>query len=131
MARPTKLNKETHDAIVNALKIGATRKDAAGAAGVNYVTFLDWLEKGDKAKKGSALSEFSYSVKQAEHHARLVYTQVIAKAASAGDWRAAMEYLKRRDPEHWSDNTQVAGGDNKIEIVVKYADADDKPTPSA
>ena len=128
MARPTKLTPETHAAIVKALAIGATRKDAAGAAGVDYTTFLNWLAAGEKASKG-AFFEFFHACQRAEHDARLKYTATIAQAAQGGDWRAAMEYLKRRDPEHWSDSTPVAGGDNKIELVVRYAD-DDKPTPT-
>lgn len=106
MARPTKLNLETSSAIVNALKIGATRKDAAGAAGVEYQTFLNWMETGRIAKSGMFF-EFFDACAKAEHSARLKYLGTIAKAAQEGDWRAALEYLKRRDPENWGDRQSL------------------------
>ena len=126
MARPTKLNLETSSAIVNALKIGATRKDAAGAAGVDYTTFLNWMAAGEVAKSG-AFFEFFNACTKAEHAARLNYTKVIAMAANGGDWRAALEYLKRRDPENWSDKNTLeltgAGGKDLIPEKDKEADA--------
>lgn len=109
MARPTKLNLETSSAIVNALKIGATRKDAAGAAGVEYNTFLNWMTAGEAAKSGQFF-EFFCACSKAEAIARLNYTNTIARAASDGDWRAAMEYLKRRDPENWGDRSALTVG---------------------
>ena len=113
MARPSKLNPETHAAIVKSLAIGATRKDAAGAAGVVYTTFLDWMAAGEKATKGP-FHEFYNACSKAEHTARLNFTSVIAKAAQEGDWRAALEYLKRRDPDNWRDNVDVTSGGEKI-----------------
>jgi hypothetical protein len=119
MARPTKLTPETHTAIVKALDIGATRKDAAGAAGVDYATFLNWMARGEQAKSGPFF-EFFHACDIAEHNARLMYTLTISRAANEGDWRAALEYLKRRDPANWSDNTPVAGGDgNYIVRLIK------------
>jgi hypothetical protein len=116
MARPTKLTEETSAAIVKALAIGATRKDAAGAAGVDYRTFLNWMEAGEKAKKG-AFFQFFQACSQAEHKARLNYLSVIAKAANDGDWRAALEYLKRRDRANWGDSAAVehSGG---VRVVI-------------
>lgn len=31
------------------------------------------------------------------------------KTTRPGDWRAALEYLRRRDPENWTEQTTVAG----------------------
>lgn len=106
MARPTKLTPETSAAIVTALTIGATRKDAAGAAGVEYQTFLNWMQRGEASKSGIYF-EFFESCTAAEYKARLGYLKTIAKAANDGDWRAAMEYLKRRDRDNWGDNIDV------------------------
>lgn len=122
MARPTKLTPETHAAIEKALKIGSTRKDAAGAAGIVYTTFLDWMQAGETAKSG-ALYEFYNACTKAEHTARLNYLNTIAKAAQDGDWRAALEYLKRRDPDNWGDKQAVAltgadGGPVVIDVRI-------------
>jgi hypothetical protein len=118
MARPTKLTEETSAAIVKALAIGATRKDAAGAAGVDYRTFLNWMEAGQQARSG-AFFQFFQACTQAEHKARLNYLSVIAKAANEGDWRAALEYLKRRDRETWGDNMDVTSGGKDISALLR------------
>lgn len=40
------------------------------------------------------------------------------RAAVAPDWRAAIDYLKRRDPEHWSDKINITlEGDLTAEFV--------------
>ena len=124
MARPSKFTEETRQAIIDNLSIGATYKDASEAAGIHYNTFLHWLERGEQAKRGK-FKEFLCAVEQAKADARLNYTKTIAAAAEKGDWRAALEYLKRRDRENWGDGTEVSGGSN--EIVIRYAD-DDNPT---
>jgi hypothetical protein len=115
MARPTKLDEDTQAAIVRSLAIGATRKDSAEAAGVRYMTFLNWMAAGESAKRGKFF-EFFDACSKAEAQAKLKYTNTIAKAAADGDWRAAMEFLKRRDRETWGDNTSVAGGSNRIDV---------------
>ena len=124
MARPTKLTDETHSAIVNAIKIGAPYKDAAGAAGVEYNTFNEWMKAGEKANVGK-FHEFYVAITAAKHTARLNYVRVIAKAANGGDWRAAMEYLKRTDRETWGDSVDVTSGGEKIEIVFRETKLDD------
>ncbi len=132
MARPTKLTPEVHNEIVNAIAIGATYKNAVGAAGIDYQTFLNWLEIGrkvqdgelSKTKKRKIYFEFFVSVEKAKHKAFLGYTKTIAKAANSGDWRAAESFLKRRDPENWGDKskTDITSGGEKIQLTVVYKD---------
>ena len=117
MARPTKLNKHTHKLIVDALLIGATRKDSAVAAGVDYTTFLNWMSKGRKAKSG-IFFEFYNACDQSEAQARLNYTQVIQQASISGEWRAALEYLKRRDRENWGDNMDVTSTGESVAFAI-------------
>ena len=119
MARPTKLTAETSAAIVKAIAIGAPYKDAAGAAGVDYVTFNNWMIAGEKATAGKFF-EFFYAVTRAKHTARLNYIGTLTKAANAGDWRAALEYLKRTDRETWGDNVDVT---SKNESINPYMSA--------
>jgi hypothetical protein len=113
MARPTKLTPETSQAILDALAIGATYKDAAEAAGVAYDTFNNWMQMGESAKSGQFF-EFFQSVRQAQADARLKYLSTIAKAAKDGDWRAALEYLKRRDRANWGDNLDLTSKGEEI-----------------
>jgi hypothetical protein len=123
MSRPTKLTPEVHKAVVDALEIGATRVDAAGAAGIDYTTFLNWMERGEKDGKGIFFKFFKASA-LAEYRARLKYLKVIQKAADDGDWRAALEYLKRRDRQNWGDVVDVTTGGEKIVINLKSEDGD-------
>lgn len=46
MARPTKLTRQRHDRIVNALRAGAYAEVAARAAGVHEATYYRWLARG-------------------------------------------------------------------------------------
>ena len=114
--RPTKLTPEAQAAIVKAIDIGATRKDAAEAAGVDYRTFLNWLERGEKAGRGIYF-QFFQAVTTAEAQVRINFTAVIAKAANGGDWRASVEYLKRRDKQHWGDNVDVTTGGGPVKLT--------------
>lgn len=104
--RPTKLTSETHDSIVKDIGNGVTFVDAAGAAGIEYTTFRDWMKRGEVETKGIYYN-FYHACKAAQAQARKRFTLVIAKAASEGDWRAALEYLKRHDPENWGDKSDI------------------------
>jgi transposase-like protein len=106
MARPTKFTPEAQMAIVDALTVGATYTDAAGAAGVSDQTLRNWIMLGESRTSGKYFG-FLVSCRRAEAAARLKYTKVIYDAANLGDWRAAMEFLKRRDRATWGDSVDV------------------------
>lgn len=173
--RPTKFNPEKAKLIVERLRAGGTRKDAAESVGIWYNTFLTWLEKGAKQKDGE-FHEFYEAVTQAEAEAALRFTAIIAKAANgydAGevtrtvktvfrvkrtrhpnglvveepvalqevtettvskrefDWRAALEWSKRRRPEDWSEKIKQehSGPDGGplvfSEVIIELPPADD------
>ena len=117
MARPTKLTPEVHAAIVEAVSIGATYKDAAGAAGVSYVTFLNWMKRGGKATRGEFFEFFS-AIETTKHqlHARLA--SVIVKAAANGDYRAADLYLTKRDKENWGNSINVTTEEREVNDAI-------------
>ena len=119
MARPTKLTAETQARIVEALENGATRNDAAWVGGITYVTFNNWMGRGEAAKRG-IYREFREAVEAAEALARYRHTLVITKAAKDGDWRASEAFLKRRDPEHWGDKSQHDITTKGEAIVLKW-----------
>lgn len=49
MGRPSQLTPEVQERVTNALVVGSTIKDAAGAAGIPYSTLQSWLERGRRA----------------------------------------------------------------------------------
>ena len=120
MARPTKFIPEITDTILQALKIGATYKDAAEAAGVAFNTFNEWIKRGEEGHK--PFNAFYESVRKAEAQSRLNYLTTIAQAAAKGDWKAAEAYLKRRDRANWGDAVDVTSGNAPIVITIKGFD---------
>jgi hypothetical protein len=128
--RRSKLDDVIRDAIIRALSIGATYKDAAEAAGVHYDTFNRWMKMGEEAKSGK-FHDFYESVRRVEAETRNRYLAVIAKAAHEGDWRAALEYLKRRDRANWGDNVDVTSGYQPLDIKIIWRTYDDSSGDSA
>jgi hypothetical protein len=122
--RPSKFTPEIGAAIVKSLAIGATRTDAVGAVGIDYGTFSNWLKQGEEKGSGPFF-RFFVACRQAESEARLKYTSVIAKAASEGDWRAALEYLKRRDRPNWGDGVDVTSGGQPLPRLYEKISPDD------
>lgn len=113
MARPSKLTPESQAAIVDAILHGCTYKDAAEAAGVEYNTFNEWMKKGAEAKSG-AYHEFNEAVQVANAQCAANFTRVIQNAAAKGDWKASLEWLKRRRRGEWGDNVDVTSGNEKL-----------------
>lgn len=92
MGRPTKCNPEIEKKICDALRIGATRTAAYGAAHVSHTSFLEWLKR---------FPAFLASVTHAEAEAELRFTAIVTKAAQDGDAKYALEWLKRRRKYDW------------------------------
>ena len=125
MARPSKFTPEVTETIIKALQIGATYKDAAEAAGVDYDTYNEWIKAGKAAKSGR-FYEFSEAVRKSEAQARLNYLSTIAQAAAKGDWKAAEAFLKRRDRANWGDVVDVTSGGQALTIkIIKASDDTD------
>jgi hypothetical protein len=84
--RPSKATPERIEAILEALRGGATRQAAAGFADVHYATMARWV--GDNV-------DFRAAVENAEQAAEAYYTSVVYKA-SQDNWQAAAWWLERR-----------------------------------
>lgn len=127
MSRPTKLTQEVQQSVVQYAAAGATRRDTALLSGISVQALYKWLDLGrtDRdAGRRSRYVEFLEAVERAEAEARQRMTVVIQRAAVDGDWRAALEYLKRRDREHWGDSVDVSSGGQPVQFVVKLRDGD-------
>lgn len=95
MPRPTKYNEITVGMICDALKLGNTRTCACNYAGISLDTFERWMK---------SFAEFCGAVTRAEAEVEICHVAVIQSAAKDGDWRASLEWLKRRRREEWGDN---------------------------
>jgi len=125
MARPCKLTPEVQQIIVNAIGLGASYSDAAQAAGVSYETFNEWMKAGANAKSGKFL-QFSEAVRKEEADAALRHLTVINNAAAKGDWKASLEWLRRRRRQEWGDNVDVTSNGEKMETNVHIYIPDNK-----
>lgn len=99
MGRPAKLTPEVQAAIATALATGNTRATSCAYAGISYQTFLNWLERGEKAVSGQYF-EFLEAIKKAEADAAVAAVATI-KQASRTTWQAAAWWLERRYPAEW------------------------------
>lgn len=117
MARPSKLTPKLTETICAFIRTGNFAKVAAEAAGISEATFYRWL-----SDEGDQFREFQESVARASAEAEVAAVEVL-QAAFQDDWRAALEFLKRRFPERWQDRSRHdhAGKDGgPIEIKLSF-----------
>ena len=111
--RPTKLNFDTHNKIISAIRAGNYIETAAAYAGINKSTLYDWLKRGEREKQRVAQNprykirksekpyvEFSNAVEKALAEAEVRDVAIIAKAAEE-QWQAAAWRLERKFPDRW------------------------------
>lgn len=100
--------------LIHYLKMGNTRRASAAAAGVHHDTFYEWLRKNPT---------FSDAVARAEAIPEVGHVAVIANAAIKGDWRASLEWLKRRRRTEWGDAIDVSKlTDDQLLRLLKAAE---------
>ncbi len=129
--RPSKLTPEVVNTICQYLARGCTRRDAAYAAGVSYEAFAKWMQQGRKdaeAGRQSKFLQFLHAVERAEAELRARLAETIVKAGEE-NWRAALEYLERRDPKNWGRETKLGLTADEtpfvLEIVVRKSGRDE------
>lgn len=86
--RPTKLTPKVIANLCAALEDGMPQKGACIAAGIAVSTLAEWRE---------ADPTITERMEEARERARRQALQSVKKAALAGDWRAAAEFLKLMD----------------------------------
>jgi len=124
--RPTKLTEEIIEQITTDISVGVVWKNAVGAAGISYQTFLSWLERGEavsdgklrKTKSNKLFLDFFERVEKSKHQAFVKHAKTIANAAAKGDWRASESFLKRRDPENWGDKQKHEIALDVIDVTI-------------
>jgi len=78
-------------AVLEALRLGATRQQVAAAAGLSRVTLWRWLREDP---------ELAAEAEQAEGLAEMAMIRTVYEA-SRTDWKAAAFLLERRYPARW------------------------------
>jgi transposase len=121
MPRPRKLTVGLRERIALAVAAGSSYRAAAQAAGIGESTLHSWLARGraEQDARHPASSERGYvllleAVEQASAGAEVRAAAMITEASET-DWRAALAFLERRDPEHWGKRLAVEHTDQPAE----------------
>jgi transposase len=137
--RPTKLTPERQRKIIQALSVGATYDLASKFAGISYMSFNNWRQRGEaeiKRREGNVkpdtkqwikeqpFVDFFYAVKEAEGAAAVKWLAKIEAAANE-QWQAAAWKLERRYPGEYGRTRVEHSGPNNGPIEYKFTYPDD------
>jgi len=99
MPRRTDLTPAVQKRIVDAIKGGNYYEAAAAAGGVDYATFRRWMVRGEDEDDG-LYRAFRDAVIEAEAEAEVDIVKQW-RSAIPQDWKAARDFLARRQPKRW------------------------------
>lgn len=116
----SKANVETVKAICAYVEQGVPVIDASALCGLPWSTVYGWrashpqidllLSEAEAKATGKAVRRLMHEIDDPD-----------------GDWKAALEYLKRRRKDDWSDRQELhQQHDGQVEIVVRYEDEPQK-----
>ena len=116
MGRRSKYTPELVERLLAAMADGMTDGHACVLVGITEATFYAWQ---------STKPAFAEQVREARVKGWLADLQVIKRAASEGDWRAAGEHLDRtRSPYRKSQETILSGPDG-TSLVIEFRERPD------
>jgi transposase len=128
MGRRTKLTKKTKDIICAVVSRGMTIDTAADAAGITKTTIMNWLNRGEKARKGIYF-DFFVDFKKARVLFEDSNLKKIDSCADDGTWQAAAWRLERAMPEKYGKNVvhvqvqDTSGIDSLLKAIGDHASA--------
>lgn len=142
VGKPTLLNDELQEKIVELIKLGNYAEDAAGAVGIGRTTFFLWMARGRAESERLKLMpdaepleletpyvNFMNAVEKARDEATARNVAVIQKAAHNGDWKAAAWYLERTRQKTYgrAERVEMTGADGEpMKMVVDVGDLEQK-----
>src|SRR5438874_13499824 len=107
MARPTVLNEQVYQKLLEALRGGAFDWVAAEAAGIHRSTFYDWLARGEKGEQTWA--GFAREVLRARAQARLRAEGRLLEQDPLS-WLRLGPGRERRGRRGWTEAAEGQGG---------------------
>lgn len=113
--RPSKYTPEREKRILEALAGGVSRKTAAEYGGIDEVTLIRWMQRYEN---------FASAVIATESRVEVSAVVSVRQAWMNGDWRAAMEWLKRRRSTEWSETHRIEIV-NSVREMARAAGADE------
>lgn len=104
IGRPTIKTKDLVDKLIEAFHDDATVEQACYVAGIHKTTYYDWLKQDE---------DFSYEMSKAQEYPKVISKKVLIDAVEAGDKQIALEIIKRREKERYSERLENTGKDGK------------------
>jgi len=119
----SKLNNDLINEICKLIEAGNYARHAALSVGITEQTFYNWINRGERSKSGIYF-EFFESIKKSRAKAIVRNVAIVNKAAQDGDWKAAMTWLERTEPDLYGRKERIEHSSDKdsplmIEFVVK------------
>jgi hypothetical protein len=109
VSRPPKYNEQRAERVLEAIRAGATRRAAAGHAGVSPDTLERWQRR---------YAGFADSLTRAEDDIEVRTVALIQQAAQT-DWKASAWWLERRRPRDYG-RTWLTAGDDAVEAPMVH-----------
>lgn len=124
MGRPAKFTAQARETILQALRVGASRRTAARVAGINERTLRDWLKRGEAGPEGSSYRKFWEDAQEAEAHPRVRALGVIYNALPDRP-DLAWKFIERREEGYAPPQAvpAVAAMPAPVNIVLSFTDA--------
>jgi hypothetical protein len=135
--RPTKLNDELTNRIVEFIQQGCNQKTACNLAGVPYSCFNEWKQKGNEGNEPYA-TFFSVISRARDEHKHLLINLVMAGARGLlprpADWKAASWLLSKGWPLEFGDRIAVetdpvpVSSMPPMNLILSMPDGTQRPT---
>lgn len=121
--RPTKKTDDLVNKLIGAFHDDATIEQACYIAGITKPTYYDWLKQDES---------FSYEMEKAQEYPKWLAKNTILKAIKDGDAKTAMDFIKRREKERYSERNEYTGADGKelTPLLVKFINDKEDRDPS-
>lgn len=136
MARPSKLCKEIIDELCEWVEDDVPFRYCAEGCGITYVTFLNWMQKGEKdyeAEVDSLESDLFYRIKKSyakvvRESVRIIRSGMVFKVDKKGNiiydedgkthnWQGECWIRQRRDNE-FMDKQEIVNNDEKVIVQL-------------
>lgn len=102
--RPTKKSDLLVGLLIEAFHDDATIEQACYNAGIDRSTYYEWLKESD---------DFSYKMEKAQEYPKTIAKNTILNAIKSGDAKTAMDFIKRREKDRYSERSELTGKDGK------------------
>jgi len=117
----SKLTPSVQKKIIDTIKIGATKTDAAAVAGVSRRVIYNWIKKGEEQSAG-IYREFVDAMEMARGQGAAYLLGVIHDDIKSGGVDSAKWLLERTRPDDYGRNRVDVHTESKLTVNVIYDD---------